>query len=102
MIRSRHTKPGLRINERVGTIMDLVEPGTQSFIVKIWVEDSAEDTSQGVWHGHITHIPSHERRYLKDLSEIQDFITPRLEEMGVKVGRRWRLRGWLQRRVRKA
>jgi hypothetical protein len=96
MIQSRQTKPGLRISEKVGTIMDLVEPGTQSFIVKIWVEDSAEDTSRGVWHGHITHVPSHQRRYLKDLSEIQDFIAPHLEEMGVKVGKRWRLSGWLK------
>ena len=86
----------------VGATMDLVEPDTQSFIVKIWVEESAEDVSRGVWHGHITHIPSHQRRYLKDLSEIQDFIAPHLEEMGVKVGKRWRLSGWLQRLVRKA
>lgn len=76
--------------------MDLVEPGTQSFIVKIWVEDCAEETSQGVWHGHITHIPGHERRYLKDLSEIQNFITPYLETMGVKPGRRWRFRHWFK------
>jgi hypothetical protein len=82
--------------------MDLVESDTQSFIVKIWVEESGEDTSRGVWHGHITHIPSHQRRYLKDLNEIQDFIAPHLEEMGVKVGKRWRLRGWLQGLVRKA
>ncbi len=80
----------------VGAIMDIVEPGTQSFIVKIWVEESGEDTSRGVWHGHITHVSSHQRRYLKDMNEIQDFIAPYLEEMGVKVGKRWRLRGWLQ------
>ena len=80
----------------VGAIMDLVESDTQSFIVKIWVEKSGEDTSRGVWHGHITHIPSYQRRYLKDLSEIQDFIAPHLEEMGVKVGKRWQLGGWLK------
>ena len=102
MVQSRQTKPGLTTDEMVGAIMDLVESDTQSFIVKIWVEESGEDTSRGVWHGHITHIPGHQRRYLKDLSEIQDFIAPHLEEMGVKVGKRWRLRGWLQRLVRKA
>ena len=101
MIWFGQTKPGLRINEKVGTIMDLPEPGTQSFIVKIWVEESAGDTSRGVWHGHITHIPSHQRRYLQDLSDIQDFIIPHLEEMGVKVGKRRRLRGWLQHLVTK-
>ena len=77
--------------------MDQLEPDTQSFIVKIWVEESAEDTSRGMWHGHITHIPSRQRRYLKDLSEIQDFIAPHLEEMGVKLDKRRRLKGWLKR-----
>ena len=79
--------------------MDQVEPETQSFIVKVWVEDSAKDAQQGVWRGHITHVPSYERRYLKNLGEIEDFIAPHLEEMGVQLGRRWRLRRWLQRLI---
>jgi hypothetical protein len=77
--------------------MELLEPDTQSFIVKIWIEDSAGEGSCAVWHGHITHIPSRERRYLKNLSEIEDFIAPHLEAMGVKPGMRWRLRAWLKR-----
>jgi len=79
--------------------MDLVEPETQSFIVKVWVEDSAKDAGQGVWHDHITHIPGHERRYLKNLGEIEDFIAPHLEEMGVQLGIRWRMRRWLRRLI---
>lgn len=77
--------------------MDSLEPDSQSFIVKVWVEDSAGQDDRGVWHGHITHVPSHERRYLKDLDEIADFIAPHLEEMGVNPGTRWRLRRWLKR-----
>jgi hypothetical protein len=80
--------------------MDSVESGTHSFIVKIWVEESAEETSQGVWHGHITHVSSHQRRYLKDLSEIQDFIAPYLEAMGVKPGKRGWFRHWHGRSAR--
>ena len=75
----------------------LEEPNAQSFIVKVWVEDKADEGGQGVWHGHITHVPSHERRYLKNLGEIEDFIAPHLEEMGVKLGMRWRVRRWLSR-----
>jgi hypothetical protein len=75
----------------------LDEPNAQSFIVKVWVEDSAEIGGRGVWHGHITHVPSRERRYLKNLGQIEDFIAPHLEEMGVKLGMRWRLRKWLKR-----
>ena len=81
--------------------MDTLESTTQSFIVKVWVEESAEGTRHGVWHGHITHVPSGKRRYLKSLDEIQDFITPHLEEMGVKLERRWRVRRWLAQLIRK-
>ena len=73
------------------------DSNSQSFIVKVWVEDSAMVRDHGVWHGHITHVPSHVRRYLKNLDEIEDFIAPYLEAMGVKLGMRWRLRGWLKR-----
>jgi hypothetical protein len=77
--------------------MDLSESNSQSFIVKVWVEDSAETGGQGVLRGHITHVSSHERRYLKNLGEIEDFIAPHLETMGVRLGTRWRLRRWLKR-----
>ncbi len=77
--------------------MDTLEPGAQSFIVKVWVEDGTEVASQGVFRGHITHVSSHKRRYLKNPGEIEDFIAPYLEEMGVKLGIRWRLRSWLTR-----
>ena len=76
--------------------MEPLEPDAQSFIVKVWVEDSAGKTGRGVWHGHITHVPSHERRYLKNLDEIEDFIAPHLEAMGVKLGIRWRVRRWFK------
>ena len=75
----------------------LEEPDAQSFIVKVWVEDGSETGGQGVWRGHITHVSSHERRYLKNLNEIEDFIAPYLEEMGVKLGVCWRIRRWLKR-----
>lgn len=77
--------------------MDEIESDTQSFIVKVWVEDRAEAADQGVWYGHITHVSSGKRRYLKNLGGIEDFISPYLEEMGVKLGMRWRIRRWLKR-----
>ena len=77
--------------------MDSLEPDTQSFIVKVWVEDGLETGSQTLLRGHITHVLSNERRYLKDLGEIEDFIAPYLEEMGIKLGVRLRIRRWLKR-----
>lgn len=77
--------------------MDSLEPGAQSFIVKVWVEDSTETGGQGAWRGHITHVLSQQRRYLKNLGEIEDFIAPHLQAMGAKLGMRWRVRRWLKR-----
>ena len=74
----------------------LDEPDAQSFIIKIWVEDSAEKNGRGVWHGHITHVPDHERHYLKNLDDIQGFIAPHLEAMGIKPGKCWQLKNWLK------
>jgi hypothetical protein len=75
--------------------MDEIESAAQSFIVRVWVEERAEKGGRGTWRGHITHVPSGERRYLKNLHEIGDFILPYLEGMGVKLGIRWQIKRWL-------
>ena len=77
--------------------MDETESEAQSFIVRVWVEERAEEAGRGVWRGHITHVPGGERRYLKNLDEIQAFMAPYLERMGVNLGMRWRMRRWLKR-----
>lgn len=66
-----------------------------SFIVKVWLEESIEESGRAKWRGHITHVPSGERRYLQKLSAIGDFITPYLERIGVKFGLLSRLRSFL-------
>ena len=76
--------------------MEPLESTSQSFIVKVWVEDTTEKGGHGVWHGHITHVSSSRRRYLKNLNEIGDFIAPYLEAMDVKLAMRWRRRRWLR------
>jgi len=75
--------------------MDIIESTTHSFIIKIWVEVSLDDGSRAGWHGHITHVPGGQRRYVKDLNEITVFIKPFLEEPGVKVSMLVRLKRWL-------
>jgi hypothetical protein len=81
--------------------MDSLEPGAQSFIVKVWVEDITEAGGRGEFRGHITHVTSHERRYLNNLGEIEDFIAPYMEEMGVKLGVRWRVRNRFKRIIKR-
>lgn len=53
---------------------DQQEPSIHSFVVRIWLEENDAVTGEEVWRGHITHIPGDERKYLKNLSEIPDFI----------------------------
>ena len=81
--------------------MDLSESQVHSFIVKLWLESVAEDARRAVWQGHITHVPSGERRYFRDLGEIRSFIEPYLAAGGVEPDgrvRRW-LRRWRMRAI---
>jgi hypothetical protein len=80
--------------------MDEIESEVQSFIVSIWVEERVEGGGRGIWRGHITHVSSGRRRYLKNLDEIGDFIPLYLEEMGIRLGICWRIRRWLKRLIR--
>ena len=72
------------------------EDKTHSFIVKIWLENTVEEAGQASWRGHITHVPSGQRRYLQSLAEILQFMVPYLEEMGVNTTHEQNLRQWLQ------
>lgn len=76
--------------------MDLPEPNTHSFIIKVWLEETAEEAGQATWRGRITHVPSEERRYLQDLDDITAFIAFYLKGMGVKMDLWWRVRQCLK------
>lgn len=77
--------------------MDIYEVSVHPFIVKIWLEETTEEAGRATWRGRIIHVPSGEKRYLQDLNDIIDFITPYLREMGVeypplsRIGQRLRL-----------
>lgn len=66
--------------------MDLIESTTCSFIIKVWLEEQTDETGSPIWRGHITHVPSGQRRHLKDLQEAVGFIAYYLAEMGAKFG----------------
>ncbi len=66
--------------------MESLEPDSHSFIIKIWLEETDEESGQPIWRGHITHVPGGERRYLKDLDGVPAFIEPYLERMASGLG----------------
>lgn len=78
--------------------MDLTESDVQSFIVKLWIEGTAEVDQRRLSHGYVTHVSSGERRYVKDLDEITEFIVEHLEKAGVEAEKRWRMTLWSRRR----
>lgn len=80
-----------------GVGIDPFESNTNSFIVKIWLEEAAEEAGQARWRGHITHVPSGERHYLRNLDDIAFFVGPYLDAMGVRLEMRWRVWRWLKR-----
>lgn len=53
-----------------------------SFVVRMWLEVVAEGTNRKIWRGRITHIPSDEHQYFKDIKEIPVFIESHLEDAG--------------------
>lgn len=69
------------INRHEATV-NMFEATTHSFVIKIWLEETREESSPAVWRGRITHVPSGERKFIKDLQEISAFISPYLHELG--------------------
>jgi hypothetical protein len=68
---------------------------SHSFIVKVWLEERAEQRQRPSWRGRITHVPDGERRYMQDLQEIGRFIAPYLAKMGVRPGLLERFLRWI-------
>lgn len=56
-----------------------------SFIIKIWQEDSDEESRQVSWIGNITHVISGKRIYFQSLDDINSFIVPYLRQMGAET-----------------
>ena len=52
-----------------------------SFVIRIGIEETVQEAGTATWRGHITHVPSGERRYVEDLAKIPAFIAPYLEKM---------------------
>ena len=77
-------------------VMDIYEESSNTFIIKIWLEETAGEANFATWRGHITHIPGGKRRYLKELNDVTAFILPFLKDMGVEISFWWRLRNWMR------
>ena len=66
--------------------MDMRELKVHSFILKMWLEDH-DEAENPCWRGHITHVPSGERRNLRRFSDVRKFIEPYLASLDEQFGR---------------
>ena len=74
-----------------------IEPDTHSFVVKIWLEETADEMKHPIWRGHITHVATGQRRYLNNLSALVEFIAPYLAHWNIKLPLWQRFCLWLKR-----
>jgi hypothetical protein len=82
-------RPG---KEQAGLNRDQVQGTGHPFVVRIWLEETADEARQAKWRGEITHLPSGKRSYVESLQDITGFIIPYLESMGVTINPRQRIR----------
>ncbi len=78
-----------------GLSADLPENSVQAFIVKFWLEETAEEVGNSFWRGHITHVPSGKRVYLNRIREIREFIAPYLIGVDSHQGFRGHVYRWI-------
>ena len=77
--------------------MDTPNDPIHSFIVRIWLEECADESGPAIWRGHITHTLSRERIYFNDLHEILPFIASHLPGRALEPRpreHRWRWWRW--------
>lgn len=64
---------------------------THAFILRFWLEPRTTEGVEPIWRGVIEHVPTGQRRYVKDVDELVLFFISHLREMGVVFSWRWRL-----------
>lgn len=77
--------------------MDSIDSNTHSFIIKVWLEEVNDITSQIIWRGHITHVQDGKRRYVDDFDGMKRFIEVYLKDMGVECSTSRRVALWFRR-----
>lgn len=67
-----------------------------SFIIKVWLEEDLNRDDGVAWYGQIIHVSGGEQRYIRTLSEIETFIEPYLQAMGLRFSLYQRIKRWLR------
>lgn len=60
---------------------------SHTFVIRLWLEETALEAELPSWRGHVTHYPGETRRYVSDLDQVVAFVAPYLEAMGIAIER---------------
>jgi hypothetical protein len=58
---------------------------TQPFILKLWLEEPADESGKTLWRGCITHVPSRTTRYFQDFDQLTRFLISYLRAWGADL-----------------
>ena len=58
---------------------------SHSFVIKLWIEQTAEEADEALWAGRISHVCSNDHRYVRHLRDVIDYLGPYLLDLGVAV-----------------
>ena len=72
-----------------------IERYTQSFLIRIWLEEEPSVSKKGLWRGHITCVNGEDRRYLRSLEDILSYIAPHIRAWGIKPKLHLRVLLWI-------
>lgn len=75
--------------------MDSLDTLAHTFITKLWVEETADESGLPLWHGHITHVPSGKKRPVREPDDITRFVLSYLGESETKEAAGSRLGRWM-------
>jgi hypothetical protein len=82
--------------DRMGRYGEAEHP-TQSFVLRVWIEEPARDGSRTTWRGHITHVQTGERRSVGSIADVHRFLAEHLGALGVRFRAADRIRMLLMR-----
>jgi hypothetical protein len=64
---------------------DIGKRASAPFIIRIWVEEDAQESGMVVWRGSITHVASGKRIYFNSIDKMNAVIISYLREWGVDL-----------------
>ena len=76
--------------------MVLSDPNTQVFIVRLWRERREIEGAAPEWRVMIEHVPTGDRRYLRHVTQINDFMKHHIRSVDPRLGIRARASGVLR------